>query len=141
MYKSVVLQADRLRRPRRFGWVDHGIVLDGFLGRMSPAAQRLYLFLCVVANRDGVSWHSDARIVAATGLAPAMLESGRRDLIDADLVGFGCPYYQVLSLPRVQSSAPASPACRTDRASQPASAADVSAAFAAIRQNLQPGGE
>jgi hypothetical protein len=129
---------DRVRRAERFGWVDQELLLGGYLGRLSAPSQGLYLFLCLAANREGVSWYSDLRLRELTRLSAAALESARRELVDADLVAFASPYYQVLSLPR-QVLPAKGPAASTSPALPPATPAQVAAAIAAIRRNLQGG--
>ncbi|MCP4364961.1 MAG: hypothetical protein GY800_06635 [Planctomycetes bacterium] len=99
MRKHEVPRQDRVRAAQRFGWVDHALYLNGYLKEMSHSSQSLYLFLCIAANRDGVSWYSDAKIRDVTGLEADELQAARRELIDMDLVAFESPWFQVLSVP------------------------------------------
>lgn len=135
MRSAVVLRADRIRKAERFGWVDHRLMLDGYLKRLSQGGQCLYLFLCVAADRCGLSWYSDGRLRDVIGLTAGELEGARRELVDLDLVAFESPYYQVLSVPLKQqvrqSSVPADEA---------ATAAEVAEAMAAVRRKLGFGG-
>lgn len=131
MRSSIVLRTDRIRKAERFGWVDHRLLLDGFLGRMSQQGQCLYLFLCVAADRAGVSWYSDVRLRECIGLASGELEAARRELVDLDLVAFESPYYQVLSVPAEREiEQPARPVGTA------ATAAEVAEAMGAIRRKL-----
>jgi len=131
MRRVVVLRADRIRKAERFGWVDHRLMLDGYLKRLSRDGQCLYLFLCVAADRCGLSWYSDGRVRDAIGLTAGDLEAARRELVDLDLVAFESPYYQVLSVPLKrqvsQSSVPAG---------EVATAEDVAQAMDSIRRKL-----
>jgi hypothetical protein len=99
MRRHEVPRRDRVRAAQRFGWVDHALYLNGYLKEMSQSSQSLYLFLCIAANRDGVSWYSDAKIRDVTGLETATLQEARRELIDMDLIAFESPWFQVLSVP------------------------------------------
>lgn len=45
------------RPPKGFGWVDRRIVTEGHLGRMSQVETAIYLVLCVVADRHGISYY------------------------------------------------------------------------------------
>lgn len=136
MRRHDVVRRDRLRAPRRFGWVEHDLVFRGFLKRMSPGGSRLYLFLCVVANREGVSWHFDGRIRELTGLNQEDLAAARLELIDLDLVAFESPCFQVLELPAGKACA----STPDSLSAGGATAEEVDAAVAAIRRRLSGGG-
>ncbi len=135
MRSVVVLRADRVRKAERFGWVDHRLMLDGYLKRLSLGGQCLYLFLCVAADRCGLSWYSDGRLRDAIGLTAGELEGARRELVDLDLVGFEAPYYQVLSVPTGRELGQAEGPVGT-----PATAAQVAVAMEGIRRQLGRGG-
>lgn len=48
----------RVRRPpRNFGWVDRRIVTAGHLAQMNQVEAGVYLVLCVVADRNGISYY------------------------------------------------------------------------------------
>lgn len=83
------LDPSRTRRPTpRFGWgwVDRRIVLDGYLKPMSRTEVLVYFFLCVVADRHGMSWYSPramARLVKEPPdqISEALISLGRRNLV------------------------------------------------------------
>ncbi|OVE81463.1 hypothetical protein BVY04_03235 [bacterium M21] len=136
MRRHDAIRRDRLRAPRRFGWVEHDLVFRGFLKRMSPGGSRLYLFLCVVANREGVSWHFDEGIRELTGLSQEELAAARLELINLDLVAFESPCFQVLALPTARACA----STPNSSSAGGATAEEVDEAVAAIRRRLSGGG-
>jgi hypothetical protein len=107
------LRPDRLRQiPPSFSWVDHRLVRHGHLRRADPNAWALYLFLVTVADVHGLSYYSDASIARHLNLDPLALAAARRQLLQADLLAYQKPLYQVLALPedaRATSSSTAAP--------------------------------
>ena len=111
-----VLCPQRLRKvPPQFNWVDHRLVRDKHLGRVSLAASALYLFLVTVADAQGLSYYSDASISRLLPLDVLALPALRQELIAAQLIAYQRPLYQVLSLDE-----PVAP-----RSSQPQSIGDI----------------
>jgi hypothetical protein len=111
-----VLVPKRLRRvPPQFSWIDQRLVRAGFIDRCDPPAAALYLFLVTVADAQGLSYYGDATIGRHLKLMPAQLSSARERLIQADLIAFEAPLYQVLALPTNTSATVTSPAV-VDRA-------------------------
>jgi hypothetical protein len=96
------LRPDRLRQvPAQFSWVDHRLVREGHLRRATPDGLALYLFLVTVADAQGLSYYSDARCAEHLGMDIPALQAARRSLIEAGLIAYARPLYQVLSLDRV----------------------------------------
>lgn len=94
------LRPDRLRQiPTSFSWVDHRLVRHDYLRRAEPRAWALYLFLTTVADVHGLSYYSDAAIGRHLNLDAAALATARAQLIQADLIAYQKPLYQVLALP------------------------------------------
>jgi len=94
-----VLCPRRLRRvPSQFSWIDHRLVRDRHIARRSHQALALYLFLVTVCDGQGLSYWSDAGIARLLRLDPAALARARRELIDAKLIAYERPLYQVLAL-------------------------------------------
>jgi hypothetical protein len=58
----------------------------------------LYLFLVTVCDGEGLSYYSDASITRLLKLDRAELARAREELIDARLIAYQCPLYQVLAL-------------------------------------------
>lgn len=91
---------DRLRQiPPSFSWVDHRLVRHQHLRRAKPEAWALYLFLVTVADSQGLSYYSDASIARHLNLDPVLIGAARQHLIQADLLAYRKPLYQVLALP------------------------------------------
>jgi hypothetical protein len=63
----------------------------------------LYLFLVTVCDGQGLSYYSDASIMRLLKLDPPGLARARQELINAKLIAYQCPLYQVLAL---EASAP-----------------------------------
>lgn len=122
MIHKRLLRADRLRQiPASFSWVDHRLVRDNYLGRCGHSAWTLYLFLLTVADAQGLSYYSDNSIGRHLHMAPTELALARQELIQADLIAYHKPLYQVLSLdPRPGRSSPPE-----KRLGQPASLGDI----------------
>lgn len=100
MVTKRLLRPDRRRRvPKHFSWVDHRLVRERHLERLTPDAGLLYLFLLTVADADGVSYYADASIAKRLGIEESRLHNARNRLIHLDLVAFEPPLYQVLELP------------------------------------------
>jgi hypothetical protein len=120
MINKHLLRPQRLRHiPPSFSWVDHRLVRHEYLARASHSAWTLYLFLVTVADVQGLSFYSEAAIGRHLAMDPVSLSAARQQLIQADLIAYGKPLYQVLSLPE-GSPPPASP-----RAGQVQSVADI----------------
>lgn len=107
-YRVVIPRPERMRRTGRtgFGWVDARILKDGWLEVLSPQEIAVYLFLCLVANQQGVSWYRRDRIRAALNLHEAEVQEALERLRALDLVAYlpfgrhdSEGFRQVLSLP------------------------------------------
>jgi len=99
MKTKPILCPQRLRHvPRQFSWIDQRLVRDRHIKGRSPQALALYLFLCTVADAQGASYYSDTRIAEMLDFESGDLRAARRELLDAGLVAFRSPFYQVLSL-------------------------------------------
>ena len=121
MVRKRLLRPERLRAvPSQFSWLDHRLVRERHLDRCSTEALALYLFLVTVADAKGLSYYGDASVCKRLGLDSAQLDAARQALIDADLVAYEAPLYQVLSL---DASTVEPPAMRRDRG--PRSLADL----------------
>ena len=90
---------DRVRKvPRQFSWIDHRLVHDRHIERVSHRAAALYLFLVTVADAAGLSYYSDRSICQRLAMDPSILHQARANLIEAGLIAWQIPLYQVLSL-------------------------------------------
>jgi len=108
MKTKPVLCPQRLRHvPRQFSWIDQRLVRDRHIKGRTPQALALYLFLCTVADAQGISYYSDAAVVGMLGFGAPELRAARAELVAARLVAYSSPFYQVLSLePEVAAKEP-----------------------------------
>ena len=99
MVHKRLLRPERLRAvPSQFSWVDHRLVRERHLERCPSEALALYLFLVTVADAKGLSYYGDASVRARLGWGEGQLGPARRALMEADLIAYEAPLYQVLSL-------------------------------------------
>lgn len=99
MVEKRILCSDRLRRiPQSFSWIDHRLVRDKHICRVSNSSLALYLFLVTVSDADGLSYYSDASIKQHLNLTPLLTRQARAELCAAGLIAYSKPIYQVLSL-------------------------------------------
>jgi hypothetical protein len=107
MMNKKILRPERLRQvPAQFSWVDQRLVRDNFLRHADPAAWSLYLVLVTVADAQGLSYYSEATLSRLLRMDPLQLVRCRQQLVEADLVAYQKPLYQVLALPPTQGVTP-----------------------------------
>jgi len=102
----VVPEPGRVRRIEGgFGWLDRRMAREGLIERMTLADIALYVFLVLVADRDGVSFYRKEVIAKKLGIDWTEVGQARRRLVEMELVAFrpfspGDPngFYQVLPL-------------------------------------------
>ena len=100
MISKHLLQPQRLRHiPPSFSWVDHRLVRHDYLPRADHSAWALYLFLVSVADAEGLSYYSDPAIGRHLKMDTLALSTARQQLVQADLIAYRKPLYQVLALP------------------------------------------
>lgn len=111
MIRKHLLRPERLRQiPPTFSWIDHRLIRQHRLRSCGSHAWALYLFLVCAADVQGLSYYSDASIARYLNCDSVTLCAARQQLMDADLVAFYKPLYQVLAL---QESLPLPPSPRT----------------------------
>lgn len=99
MTHKVPIRPDRIRSiPDQFSWVDHRLVRDRHIERLSHQASALYLFLVTVADCQGLSYYSAPSLCERLAMDAPTLDAARMDLLRAGLVAYKKPLYQVLSL-------------------------------------------
>jgi len=97
--KKRVLSPERLRKvPPQFSWIDHRLVRENYFLRCDHPAWALYLFLTSVADAEGLSYYSDASLMRRLKMDPLALSASRQQLVQAGLIAYETPFYQVLSL-------------------------------------------
>lgn len=103
--KKRVLNPERLRKvPAQFSWIDHRLVRENYFVRCEHSAWALYLFLASVGDAEGLSYYSDASLLRRLNMDQVQLSSSRRQLIQAGLIAYEKPLYQVLSVEPVLGS-------------------------------------
>jgi hypothetical protein len=65
----------------------------------------LYLFLVTVADAEGLSWYSETALCRHLSWNGSELQSARAELLQAELIAYRQPLYQVLDLSPVIASA------------------------------------
>jgi hypothetical protein len=73
------------------------------LAGCAHGAWALYLFLVTVADAQGLSYYSEAALSRHLQMEPLVLGQMRQQLVQADLLAYQKPLYQVLSLPEAES--------------------------------------
>ena len=124
--RRVVPQLDRRRdlRGKGFGQIAADLRREGWVRELQVEEFASYCFLCLVADRDGVSFYRRSRIGEELGLDEQQVYRALRRLIELDLVayapfhpGAADGFHQVLSLP-VRRAAPSDEALIQDALSQ-----------------------
>jgi len=99
MTRKTPVRPDRIRTvPEQFSWVDHRLVRDRYIERLTHKACALYLFLVTVADSQGLSYYSDESLCERLAMNEASLDSARSELRQTGLVAYKRPIYQVLPL-------------------------------------------
>ena len=100
MIPQRILVPDRLRRPPPTGWswVDRRFVRE-HAAHLSRDAVLLYLVLCAVADKHGLSFYGDATMAAMVRMNLSALMAARDELLARDLIAHETRFTQVLSLP------------------------------------------
>lgn len=90
---------ERIRKiPKQFSWVDHQLVSDHYLERVSHQASALYLFLVTVSDAKGLSYYSDSTLIKLLSMDAETIRSARNELICIGLIAWKKPVYQVLPI-------------------------------------------
>jgi hypothetical protein len=111
MRKYHMPQSQKIRKiESSFAWIDHRLVRNGYLQVMTHDDMVLYLFLILVADRNGVSFYRKEKICEAVSLDFSQFEIAKDRLINMKLIAFKSysvlspnGYYQVLP---IESKAP-----------------------------------
>lgn len=104
--KKRLLNPERLRKvPAQFSWIDHRLVREDYFLRCDHSAWTLYLFLTSVADAQGLSYYSEASLMRRLKMDLSGLASSRQQLIQAGLIAYEKPFYQVLSLEPASATA------------------------------------
>ncbi len=85
--------------PKQFSWIDQRLVRDKYIRRCECRALGLYLLLVTVGDAKGLSYYSDETTAHLLSLSAEELDQARTQLIQAGLIAYERPFYQVLALP------------------------------------------
>lgn len=87
-----------MRCAKSYSIVDHALYHGGYLHRLSHEALALYLFLVVVGDREGKSFHGEATVMQVLRLTQAAFDAARAHLSSEGLIVWRRPYWWVKSL-------------------------------------------
>jgi hypothetical protein len=92
---------DRIRSigGQSFAFLPHRLLREGFLCSLTADEQRLYLFLVLAADRNGLSFYHYDRICAILEMIIDDYVVARDGLLAKDLLAFDGTRFQILSLP------------------------------------------
>lgn len=82
-----------------FAFIEHKFLRNGFFKQLGHHGLVLYLFLVLVADRQGLSYYGYDRICTMLGLELDEYIRARDQLIEKDLIAFDGTVFQVLALP------------------------------------------
>lgn len=91
-----------------FAFIEHRFLRHGFWSNLSQHDCLLYVFLILVADRNGLSYYSYDKICTLLRFSLDDYVMARNHLIEQDLIAFDGHLFQVLSLPDKPVSASAS---------------------------------
>ena len=92
---------DRIRKiSGSFAFIEHRFLRAGFWDALSHHELLLYLFLVVVADRNGLSYYSYDKICTLLKISVDDYILARDGLIQKDLIAFDGSLFQVLALPQ-----------------------------------------
>jgi len=99
MVEKHLICPKRIRKiPKTFSWLDHRLVSDHYIDRLSHQAAALYLFLVTVADAQGLSYYSEQTVSQRLTIDANILTQARHELIRIGLISYQKPLYQVLAL-------------------------------------------
>ena len=91
---------DRLRTiGGSFAFIEHRFLREGFWNSLGHHELLLYVFLILVADRQGLSYYSFDKICSLLQFSLDEYVVARNALIHKDLIAFDGHLFQVLSLP------------------------------------------
>ncbi len=86
-----------------FAFIEHRFLRNGFFATLSHYELLLYVFLVLVADRNGLSYYSYDKICILLRISVDEYIFARDALIEKDLIAFDGYLFQVLSLPEKPS--------------------------------------
>lgn len=99
MVHKKLLRPERLRKvPPQFSWLDHRLIRQARLRDCDPPAWALHLFLASVSDERGLSYYSESSLLRELKLDTPTLLRARQQLVQADLLAYEKPLWQILGL-------------------------------------------
>src|SRR6188474_2738005 len=100
MIEKSPLCPERVRKiTGSFAFLEHRFLRDGFWATLSQHALLLYIFLILVADRNGLSYDSFDKICSLLQCSLDDYLVARNALIHKDLIAVDGHVFQVLALP------------------------------------------
>ena len=96
--KTPILKSRIRKIPKQFSWIDHRLVRDRHIERLSHPAAALYLFLVTVSDAKGLSYYGDESIMKSLCMDQSTLQTARSNLVQNEMIAWQKPLYQVLNL-------------------------------------------
>ena len=110
MIEKSPLCPERVRKiTGSFAFLEHRFLRDGFWATLSQHALLLYIFLILVADRNGLSYYSFDKICSLLQCSLDDYLVARNALIHKDLIAFDGHVFQVLALPHKPALTPQRP--------------------------------
>jgi hypothetical protein len=110
MIEKSPLCPERVRKiTGSFAFLEHRFLRDGFWTSLTHPELLLYIFLILVADRNGLSYYSFDKICTLLQMSLDDYLVARNALIQKDLIAFDGHLFQVLSLPSTPVCQPATP--------------------------------
>ena len=104
MIKKHPINPQRARKiAGSFAFIEHRFLRNGFFTSLAHHELLLYLFLVLVADRNGLSYYSYDNICTLLRISADEYILARDSLIKKDLIAFDGYLFQVLSLPEKPS--------------------------------------
>ncbi len=82
-----------------FAFIEHRFLRHGFWSSLSQHECLLYVFLVLVADRNGLSYYGYDKMCTLLRFSLDDYVMARNGLIEQDLIAFDGHFFQVLSLP------------------------------------------
>jgi len=100
MIKKHPINPQRARKiAGSFAFIEHRFLRKGFFAALTHHELLLYVFLVLVADRNGLSYYSYDKICTLLRISVDEYILVRDSLIEKDLIAFDGYIFQVLSLP------------------------------------------
>ena len=97
-----------MRWAKSYSIIDHEVLHGGYFQKLSVEALALYLFLVVVADREGKSYYAEKSVADILRLSPEKYCAALSELFRYGLIDFRRPFFWVknlsLAVPRVEKA-------------------------------------